>query len=100
MPYFVYILYSKSTDRFYKGQTNNLEDRLIRHNGEREASTSGGTPWLLLWNTTKRTREEAVELEGKLKNLNRNKLIDFMKKYNEGIAGPDAKLLLEQWSGC
>ncbi|WP_166637279.1 GIY-YIG nuclease family protein, partial [Algoriphagus boseongensis] len=30
--FFVYILYSKSTDRFYVGQTVDLEKRLEEHN--------------------------------------------------------------------
>ena len=31
MTYFVYILYSESIDRYYKGHTNNIEQRLSRH---------------------------------------------------------------------
>jgi len=30
--FFVYILYSASFDKYYVGQTRNLEDRIIRHN--------------------------------------------------------------------
>ncbi|HTB31496.1 MAG TPA: GIY-YIG nuclease family protein [Bacteroidia bacterium] len=96
MPYFVYILYSKSTDQFYKGQTSDINERLIRHNGHRNVFTSGGNPWVLLWKIMKETRQEAIILEKKLKNLNREKLIGFMKKYNEGIVGPDELILLEQ----
>ncbi len=32
MKYFVYILWSNSTQKFYCGQTNNLQNRLFRHN--------------------------------------------------------------------
>ncbi|MFN3941656.1 MAG: GIY-YIG nuclease family protein [Flavobacterium sp.] len=32
MTYFVYILHSPNYDKYYIGQTNNLEDRLKRHN--------------------------------------------------------------------
>ncbi|MBS1541997.1 MAG: GIY-YIG nuclease family protein, partial [Bacteroidetes bacterium] len=28
MPYFVYILYSKSADRYYVGETDNIDKRL------------------------------------------------------------------------
>jgi predicted GIY-YIG superfamily endonuclease len=45
---------------------------------------------------TKETREEALALEKKLKNLNRTKLISFMKKYSDGIIGPEELSLLEQ----
>ncbi|WP_373398424.1 GIY-YIG nuclease family protein [Algoriphagus halophilus] len=30
--FFVYILYSDSKDRYYIGQTENLEERLFQHN--------------------------------------------------------------------
>ena len=33
---FVYILYSKSLDKYYTGQTNNLKDRLKSHNSGME----------------------------------------------------------------
>ncbi|MBK6946913.1 MAG: GIY-YIG nuclease family protein [Haliscomenobacter sp.] len=47
-PFFVYILYSKSTDTFYKGQTQDLRDRLGRHNAQQEKATAPGAPWVLL----------------------------------------------------
>ena len=100
MEFWVYILYSPSSDYFYKGQTDDLEDRLYRHNAGFEKATSDGFPWLLLWRTKKESRSEAKILEAKLKNLSRERLIDFMLKYEGDVAGPDALLLLKQWSGC
>jgi len=41
-----------------------------------------------------------MRLEKKLKNLSRERLIGFILKHREGVAGPDALLLLEKWSGC
>ncbi|MBN3519274.1 GIY-YIG nuclease family protein, partial [Algoriphagus lutimaris] len=32
--FFVYILYSGSKDRYYIGQTENLEERLFQHNSD------------------------------------------------------------------
>jgi len=32
MCYYVYILYSKSINRYYSGQTQDLQNRLIEHN--------------------------------------------------------------------
>ncbi|WP_350218807.1 GIY-YIG nuclease family protein [Ekhidna sp.] len=40
--YFVYILYSKSCDKYYKGQTIHLDNRLKRHNAGYEKGTSLG----------------------------------------------------------
>ncbi|WP_425389625.1 GIY-YIG nuclease family protein [Ekhidna sp.] len=80
--YFVYILHSKSCNKYYKGQTNDLDDRLKRHNAGYENATSKCRPWKMVWNTRKETRAEAVALERKLKNLNRERLEAFMKKYS------------------
>jgi len=98
--YFVYIIYSPRTDTFYRGQTNHLEERIKRHNYGSEKFTSKGIPWMLIWSTEKVTRSGALLLERKLKNMSREKLIKFMKKYFENIADPDTMILLDQWSGC
>ena len=96
----VYILYSASLDAFYKGQTNDVGARLARHNSRLERSTAPGVPWTLLWTAEKASRAGAMELERKLKNLSRVRLVAFMLKHKEGIVGPDALALLSQWSGC
>jgi len=63
MAYTVYILYSPGIDLYYKGQTSNLDDRLMRHNAGREKATKRRVPWKLVWSTTKQTRGEALKLE-------------------------------------
>ncbi len=45
----VYILYSAKLDRYYTGATDNLEDRLRRHNGGRSLATKAGVPWELVY---------------------------------------------------
>ena len=97
---YTYILYSKSTDTFYKGSTQNLQERLRRHNGKFEKATKLGTPWILLWHIQKATKGEAQILEYKIKNLSRKRTCEFMLKYDEGIGGPDELLLIKQLSGC
>ena len=74
MCYTVYILYSKSLGSYYKGQTNNLADRIKRHNLKQENATRNGVPWSLVWCTDKSTRSEAVVLEHKLKNLSKEEI--------------------------
>ncbi len=98
MYYFVYILFSRKLNRFYIGQTNDIIKRFDRHNKGFEKFTSKGLPWILLWNTKKSTRSEAIILETKLKNLNRKRLIELMKKYNDGISNHDELLFIEQLS--
>jgi putative endonuclease len=90
MSYYVYILYSKSLHRFYKGQTDDLSERLNYHNSGFETSTSKGVPWVLLWAGKKGTRAEAIKFETKLKNLTRKRLLQLMLKYSEEIVSEDA----------
>ena len=100
MGHSVYILYSESLDKFYKGQTNDLSDRIMRHNMKYEKATQNGVPWTLIWCTIKLSRSSAIILERKLKNLTRKRLIDFILQYQEGVEGPDEFLFLEKLSGC
>ena len=79
--FYVYVIYSESRDVYYKGQTNNVVDRLERHNGGYEKFTSMGAPWQLKCCIAKSTRGEAKILEGKLKRMNRAKLEAFIIKY-------------------
>ena len=81
MCYYVYILYSKSLNKYYKGYTNNIEERLKRHNSSYEMYTSRGVPWQLKLVLTKSTERDAIQLEKKLKNLNRERLEAFILKY-------------------
>ena len=85
MKYYVYILYSSSTNAFYKGSTNNYEDRINLHNNGEEISTKHGSPWTLVWAIEKPTRSDAILLEKKLKNLSRDRTVQFILKYSEGI---------------
>lgn len=89
MIYWVYILYSESTDTYYKGQTEDLIERIKRHNSGYEKATMAGKPWRLIWCTQKPDRGSALILEKKLKNLSRNRLIFFMEKYPSEVEGPD-----------
>jgi putative endonuclease len=87
MSYWVYIIYSESTDSYYKGQTDNLTERLIRHSSGWEKSTKYGAPWKLIWSTEKVDRSSALKLEKKLKNLSRIRLIKFIQSNGGIVAG-------------
>jgi putative endonuclease len=63
MGYWVYILYSRSENVFYKGLTADLEDRCIRHNAGIEKATAHAIPWVCLWAIQKHSRSEALKLE-------------------------------------
>jgi putative endonuclease len=65
--YIVYILHSESTSKYYTGQTDNLENRLKRHNSGLSLSTKSGKPWGLIYQIGFSTRSEAMNLEQKIK---------------------------------
>jgi putative endonuclease len=96
--YYTYILYSASSNKFYKGSTNDLESRLNRHNSGYEKFTSSGVPWTLVWFTTKPSRSEAMALERKLKNLSRDRTIQFAIKFFSEVPGSDELSLLRKLS--
>jgi putative endonuclease len=67
--YYTYIIKSISKDLYYIGQTNNLEDRIYRHNHNRNKYTKGKGPWKLVFSKTFECRSDAVQLEQKLKSF-------------------------------
>ncbi len=67
--YYTYVIQSLTTGMFYIGQTKNLEDRLKRHNHNRNKFTKGKGPWKLVFVKSFTSRTEAVALEKKLKAL-------------------------------
>jgi putative endonuclease len=65
--FFVYILLSEKSNRFYVGQTQDLENRFQRHNKMLVRSTKNGVPWRLVHVFDVVSRSEAVVLERKIK---------------------------------
>lgn len=67
MSHKVYILWSESLEKYYVGSTNDLEDRMYRHNSGQGSFTSKGMPWVLIWSCECVDRSEAVRFENKIK---------------------------------
>jgi putative endonuclease len=65
--FFVYILYSEKLGKYYVGQTNNLSDRLNRHNAGQENFTLKGLPWKLVWSIEVESRAAAMQKEKQIK---------------------------------
>ena len=79
--FFVYILKSERKPIYYIGQTENLDNRVSRHNSGFEPFTSKWTPWKLVWFCSKPNRLAALQLEKKLKNLSPIRIERFIQKY-------------------
>jgi putative endonuclease len=67
--FFVYILEALESKKYYIGQTENLEERVKKHNQGKNLSTKYYIPWRLKWSKEFETRSEAVKIEKKLKGI-------------------------------
>lgn len=66
---YVYILKSKKDDRLYIGQTQDLKERLERHEKGWVTSTRNRRPLVLIHSEEYKSRSEAVRRESYLKKL-------------------------------
>ena len=67
MQYYVYILQSNITLKYYCGQTDNIEFRLLRHNNKEVKSTKHGAPWKMTGYIICNSRSESMQLEKEIK---------------------------------
>ena len=86
MEYCVYILWSEKLSRYYIGQTENIEERLVKHNTidkDRNDFTQKGIPWNLCFTIDCKSREQAIKIERQIKKMKSKKYIDNLRKYPE-----------------
>jgi putative endonuclease len=76
--FYMYIIYSVSLDQFYIGQTQNLEDRLFRHNNSGSKSTKKAKDWVLKYTESFSTRSEAVQRESQIKKMKSRSYIESL----------------------
>jgi putative endonuclease len=67
MPFFVYILYSLTKDKFYIGFTSNLEERINRHNQKSKGFTGHINDWEMMYSESFATKSEALAREKQIK---------------------------------
>jgi putative endonuclease len=67
MPFYLYILQSQSTSRFYVGQAQDLDERVAYHNANYSKSLKNRGPWQLVYREEYATRGEAVRRERQIK---------------------------------
>ena len=76
--FYMYIIYSVSLDQFYIGQTQNLEDRLFRHNNSGSKSTKKAKDGVLKYTESFLTRLVAVQRETQKKKMKSRSYIDAL----------------------
>ena len=58
---------SPGIKKSYVGYTNNLKNRLFKHNSNKGAKSTKGYKWLLIYSKKFKSRSEAMSYEFKLK---------------------------------
>ena len=76
--HYLYLIESEKSNKYYIGQTNDLQDRIQRHNESRCRYTKGKGPWELISYKIFSSRSEAVKEEKRLKHA-KNK--DYIYSY-------------------
>ncbi|MBW6457840.1 MAG: GIY-YIG nuclease family protein [FCB group bacterium] len=78
--YFTYILYSKTSDRYYVGYTSDLSKRLEKHNDGNSRSTKSGIPWEIIYHEEFELKTEAQARERAIKKRKSRKYIECLIK--------------------
>ena len=81
MPYFVYMLKSISSIKIktYVGYTNNIQNRLKKHNTNKGAKSTKGYKWNIIYKKKFLSKSNAMKFEYKLKN-NRKERMKILNK--------------------
>ena len=78
MSFLVYIIYSPTLDQFYIGHTQDLQDRLLRHNNSGSKATKKAHDWILKYTEEFSTRAEAAAREFQIKNRKSRNYIEIL----------------------
>jgi len=80
MQFKVYILYSPSINQYYVGHTQNIEDRLYRHNNSGSKSTKKANDWKVVYTETCLDKSSAFKRELEIKKKKSRKFIETLIK--------------------
>jgi putative endonuclease len=85
MKYSAYILYSKILDRFYIGQTHDLNERILIHIEKQfeDSFTARANDWELFHTIPCKSRTQAIQIESHIKKMKSRKYIFDIKEYPE-----------------
>jgi putative endonuclease len=75
----LYILHSKSFNRYYVGYTNDIARRLTEHNRIKGKFTDAGIPWILVYTESFESKKEAMAREKFIKSRkSKNFILDLI----------------------
>lgn len=83
--FYIYIIFSNEVNKYYVGQTENIDERVISHNSGISKYTSISNNWELVYSESFETRKEAIHRDIEIKNKKSRKYIEWLiKKRKEG----------------
>ena len=80
--FYIYIIYSEKVNKYYVGQTENIEERMISHNSSISKYTSISDDWNLVYTESFDTRNEAIQRENEIKKKKSRKYIEWLISKN------------------
>jgi len=85
MEYSVYILFSKTLDCFYIGQTQDLNERLLLHSEKQfeDSYTAKANDWKLFYTISCHSRIQALKIENHIKKMKSRKYILNLIAFSE-----------------
>lgn len=86
--WYVYVLYSKKDTFFYVGCTNDIKNRIKKHNNQKVLSTKSRLPLILIYTEICINKKDAYTREKYLKSgmgrrYIRNRLKNYFTKFNK-----------------
>ena len=87
MSYCVYIIYSNKLDKFYIGESFDLNKRLEKHKEGfyKSSFTTKAQDWILFFKIDCESKEQSIKIEKHLKKMKSRKYLHDLKKYPEII---------------
>ena len=85
MTYYLYILYSETTDHYYVGSSSDPEKRVLQHNAGATTSTKPGRPWEIVYSETFSTKTQALKRENYLKRMKSRVYLESIIKNNTSL---------------
>ena len=82
--YYVYLLKSKKTEKYYIGCTGDLKKRVREHNTNKSVYTKNKGPWKVRYYEAFYSKNDAFQREKQLKK-NKNGLRELKKRLRESI---------------
>jgi putative endonuclease len=78
MDFIVYIIYSQKIDRYYIGYTEDIDNRLMQHNGGESVFTAKANDWNIVYKEVFLTSQETQRKERIIKAKKSRKYVEWL----------------------